>query len=290
MLRKMVPITVIVIALCMALNVQADDKWIGGVDDNWNNGANWEDGSAPTAVDKANVSPSYVPGTSYDPVVYSGNTADTANLQYKDWFDAMPAGTPFSMTIKNGASLISAGSYNMWGAWFMHATMYVEDGAYINLNNANGGLYLGSGGHESVGTVHMAGGELIAGSIHMGMTTDYGDLSAPEALGQFYQSGGVVDLKWELKAYTPFDPAFPADANPNHVYDLTGGELRIGGNMVARMNDYETWGILINSVGGALDIQYDAGINKTIVTPIPEPTSMILLAIGSVGCMLRRRK
>ena len=241
--------------LCLVLltaSVWADYKWVGDVDDNWHNGANWEGGSVPASDDQVNVSGSYVPGTSYDPVVHTGNAATGERLQFKNYYDAMPVGTPFSLTIQDGASLTCGGGYNMWGAWYLDATMYIEEGATVDFID-NASFHLGQH-YGSKGTVHTSG-NVDCGSIHIGPPADYGNPADGETLGKLYIEGGSVYAYWEIKVYPN---------NPESEFNITGGQAIVRGNWLDRYYEYLLDGRLTGTTFSK--VIYDG--TDTIIDPL----------------------
>ena len=100
-------------------------------------------------------------------------------------------------------------------------------------------------------------------------------------------SGGVLDL-WNIQTSSSGQ-----SIQPGSLINISGtGELRVRGNLASAIQtQYVDTGKIVGFGGsGSVVVTYDSGLNKTILTAIPEPGSILLLGIAGLGLLGWRRR
>lgn len=74
------------------------------------------------------------------------------------------------------------------------------------------------------------------------------------------------------------------------LLDISGsGLVTISGNFLSVMNGYIAAGrITGNDIAGNVQAVFDGGLNKTLLTVVPEPTALALISFMGVGMLARR--
>ncbi len=179
----------------------------------------------------------------------------------------------------------SGGVVNAQGGWLMVAG---NSGALTGIVTLNGGnlnvsshlwVATGAGSH---GTIDIFGGTLsVGGMLGLG-TVDTITLGGTGLLS--VHDGGVLSLS-----------NFQADGSlgsiqPGSLLDITGnGLVTLPGDFTAVVDTYIAAGrIAGNGVPSLAQAVYDSGLNKTLVTVIPEPSTFALMALMGAGFLVRR--
>lgn len=69
-----------------------------------------------------------------------------------------------------------------------------------------------------------------------------------------------------------------------------GGVMYKSENFVSVINQYITDGKIVGAGGATLDVSYDSGNNRTVVSVIPEPATIGLVALFGGGMLFMRRR
>ena len=290
----------------------ADDvEWDGGGSDNlWTTPENWVGNMLPTG-NHAVFYNSSVP----QPLVCDGVTASAYGfiLSSADTTPCTLDVTGGSLTITNdkmmlGTSNGGEGILNMSGG-----SVLASDGIIVGNWNAVGGTFNMSGGtfrsevlvlpgtgwwdqfvvgNEIPGTLNMSGGAIIA----------TGDMILSRANGSSIvnMTGGTIDIEGTIFASyaTKKSSEFNLDGgtvtagvlsmNLRGRLDFSGGTMILDGDATGTVQGYidSNW---ITAYGGddTVEMSYDAGLDETTITP--EPATMMLLGLGSLALLKRRR-
>jgi hypothetical protein len=256
---------------CMASAAMATTKYTdGGVDRDWNNAANWDDGvphdGAGTKVTDGG------PG----PIIGNGVTA-------RSHWGAIDNGT---LTLEGNGTLhtvaewnigeVAAGTINMSGDSRWTNDSHLRLGmSFDGTLNLSGNAVYEAGPGAAIGVSAWADSE----------NTGRGYVSIADN-AKFRAMGWQFAIKGNHS-----NPLFNT---PKSEVNITGnGRLVVPGDHTAKMNGYIADGLL---TGDGLTAVYDAtgqlgeGDNVTIVSAIPEPTTLALISLAFVGFGFIRRR
>lgn len=246
-----------------------------GHNGSWTDGANWQNG-VPTAFDTANLFYDWSNGgADTGPVVAAGDVAIVNNLLIGDGgAGTVPPDGDVSM-------IVTGGVLNVGHDIFIGANPGGGNGLGGILNVDGGEVHVDFShliiAKQSSGTVNQAGGIVTAAT----MTLNWFDEGLPNAtVARYNLSGGVVTVDGLLHAWH--------DANLNITND---GELRFNTDQVTLVNDLVGFGnITANGVSGDVSVVWNG--TQTIVTAIPEPSTIVLMGFGlmSIAGLACRRK
>lgn len=161
-------------------------------------------------------------------------------------------------------------------------------GDYIIMGNTateTGTLYMNSGsitttghfytGFNGPGTIYMEGG-----SINVGNIFGIAEKAVATSVGTVYLHGGTITT-------TNFQMENSGAIAVGLLEIANTGKLIINGNVVSKVNGY-IGNSLITGVGGAVQVDYDVITPGKTTVFVPEPVTILLLGLGSLG-LLRRR-
>ena len=179
----------------------------------------------------------------------------------------------------------SGGVVNAQGGWLMVAG---NGGPLIGIVTLNGGNLNVSGhlwvatGAGSLGTIDIFGGTLSLGGM-LGLGTV--DTINPGGIGRLsVHDGGILSLS-NIQA----DGSL-GSIQPGSLLDITGtGLVTLPGDFTAVVDTYIAAGrIAGNGVPSLAQAVYDSGLNETLITVIPEPSTFALMALMGAGFLVRR--
>ncbi len=249
-------------------------EWNGASGDNlWKTdgaGGNWYGGAAPSLTDDAVFYWKAAPGA--DVIIDNGTAATCNDLTGLGW----NAGQHGSLTVQAGGSLEVAGILGL--GQLGPSSLYVDGGTVTDGSGANelrigtdqagsAGVNEGYGGYLSITN----GGSVTANTIYMPLggtghiQLDDGLLTSTNWI--VFGAGGTMDIGADGKVVIPWA-------------DLTWMST--------------TYQPLIDSgqiTGtGALNVYvgYEDGVGATLST-VPEPTTIVMLSLGGLGLIRRKR-
>jgi len=238
-----------------------DANWLGTVDSDWNNPANWQDNRLPSDAGSLNVQ---VLSGGVSPVISTpGNMlADTA----KQVFVAS------DMTIAPGGELTGLSSF-VTGHIASHDPVIIQGLLSINPGE-NPGYFNLSGTTAGRGDVIIDGGVVQAVQLSIFVNTATG--VTPELT---LTNGGRLEL-WDTLPntnnpdfwMTPFDYDGGGPLEPFSVFVAGPGE------MIQITTDPTT------------SAQFPVGRRIFTAVPIPEPSCLTLIGLGGLATLLRRRR
>jgi len=186
----------------------------------------------------------------------------------------------------------SGGVVNAQGGWLMVAG---NSGALTGIVTLNGGNLNVSGhlwvatGAGSLGTVDIFGGTLSVGQM-LGLGT-VNATSPSGGIGLLsVNDGGILALSNIDTGTNPDSTPRLGSIQPGSLLDITGtGQVTLPGNFTSAIANYVAAGrITGNGVLGQAQAVFDAGLNKTLITVIPEPSTFALMALMGAGFLVRR--
>jgi hypothetical protein len=186
----------------------------------------------------------------------------------------------------------SGGVVNAQGGWLMVAGNSGALTGVVTLNggnlNVSGHLWVSTGA-GSLGTIDIFGGTLsVGGMLGLGTVNATSPSGGTGLLN--VNNGGILALSNIDAGTNPDTTPRLGSIQPGSLLDISGsGLVTIPGNFTAVMNTYITAGrITGNDVVGNVQAIFDADLNKTFLTVIPEPSTFALMALMGVGLMVRR--
>ena len=270
------------------------------------------DGSSAGWSDNANVNLPWtsIPGTGDEARVnYAGNTVTVSYAAPS--FATLRVGVDQSGTVvvQDNGVLTTTGDMHIGnnGA-SVTGTMVVNDGGTVACGNilwvgrstgTSGVLTLDLGGmvtcanhlwwgYQGSATINISGTlTQTSGIIGLGTNNALNTGSGGGTATVNILSGGVLDL-WNIQTSSPGQ-----SIQPGSLIDISGtGQLRVRGNLASAIqSQYVDTGKIVGYGGsGSVVVTYDSGLNRTILTAIPEPGALGLLGLTGLGFLMRRRR
>ena len=253
------------LVLVMAGNVLAQDAWWYGDsgDGMWSTPANWGGGviGGTNTNDNVLLWPSVGNGS-----IALDYSTEIANLSLS------VSGAPESssqLTIDSAVLTVNGG-----GTWFgdlagMSGTLQITNGGA--LLQPNGAVDIGYAGNAEL---IMDSGSLTCGGWFR--LTDNSDGSSHISM-----TGGVIEAWGFWMTGDGIDD--------NVLMELNGGEVILlgRGDVTGEITNWMNLGWI---TGNEVATYYDAQTGYTHITSVPEPATMMLLSLGSLGLTLIRRK
>ncbi len=179
----------------------------------------------------------------------------------------------------------SGGVVNAQGGWLMVAGNSGALTGNVTLNggnlNVSGHLWVATGA-GSHGNIDVFGGTLsVGGMLGLG-TVDTITLGGTGRLS--VHDGGVLSL-----ANVQADGSL-GSIQPGSLLDITGtGLVTLPGDFTSVVDTYIAAGrIAGNGVPSLAQAVFDTGLNETLITAIPEPSTFALMALLGAGFLVRR--
>lgn len=272
---KLKLIGAVVLAMCFVHGASAVNyAWSGAGDGTtWSQGANWVGGVVPPAGAVQIAIGTGSPTTSPLPITIGASDAVqyTDNLFGPEWgqtlniYGSVTAGFGFSPVgavagPQSVINLYGTGSYTSGDSIFIGDMFWFNGGPNVAFNLYNNSQvttkYLAVGGHLSI-------------------------------------FGGTVTVNNGLLTGTPTAGVWgsPLSTDATRLIDIAGGKLIVAGDATTQVNDLITRGILegYGSVGNVnVDLVSTPGF--TVITGVPEPSSIALLGLGGLASLLFARR
>jgi hypothetical protein len=271
MFRKSYYLIPVALAACLIQNASAQTyTWTAGGDGTtWSQAANWSASGVPT----------------------SG---------YQIWMDPQLSTV---QTITLGASDVAYASDNVFLEWgqTLNIAGSLSSGFFFTPVGGIGGptttinLY-GNGSLSSADSIFVGDPPWFAGIPNVAinlydnsqMTTTWLGLA-----GHLNIYGGTVTTANLLTGTPTTGPWGGATTDATRLINIAGGRLLVAGDITAQVNDLIARGILEgNGVVGNVNVDLLSNPGYTVLTAVPEPTSVALLGLGGAVMMLvfRRRR
>jgi hypothetical protein len=256
-------------------NVSAQDyNWSGAGDGTtWSQGANWVQLAPPPANTHAIFIGTGFPTTSPLPLTIGASDAvqlsDT--LFGPEWgqtlsiYGSVNAGFGFAPVgdmagPKSTVNLYGNGSLSTGDSIFIGDMFWFNGAPHVDMN-----LY----GNSSVTTKYLA----VGGHLNI--------------------FGGTVTVNNALLTGTATAGAWgsPLSTDTTRLIDIAGGRLVVVGDATAQVNDLIARGVMQgNGVIGNVNVDLLSDPGFTVITAVPEPGTLGLLALGGLGGILFRRR
>ena len=273
-------VTTLIVMMAAANHAAGADTFTAG-DGQWTTGSTWDGGSVPDTSTSNTLKMEMSDGTDTD-VIFDPATDDPTGPQEYDYANATinPQGslTVESGTLKCKSLVCSFGGNLIINDGTMYAGIWGNGRIYVDID---GGTYeVGGVAYHDYTTTQTDGLMKVGGLEYQPGSHSEGHLL----------SGGVVQVE---------DPAeftfFPNDgSHPNNFVFTAGstGVLKIKtdtapATFYAGLIDDE---IIKDAGDGWIYGQENIGGSNYATLAVPEPATMVLLGLGGMGLLLRRRR
>jgi len=258
---------VFLISMLMLVSGASAVDWTDGdmYDSYWENGNNWSSGLKPQTTEIAVVN--NIAGGS-GAVLHTTETIH--QLQVGTLGTAGPTGT---VNITTGTNLTATDPMIIGHNYFAYGQVLMDDGVVNN----HGEIWISRAG---LGKLKMTGG-----TINSDNATYLG------------QAGAKTDMWATLQLYggtINCTDLLTARADTSRVtMNVTGGEMILNNDRVTQVQAYVAAGWLRGY--GVADlthviITYDSDNNKTHITAVPEPATVLMLGLGGLALIRRKRR
>ena len=263
-------------AYCQAVTINWDAG--GGADQSWATAANWVGDVVPTKVDLAIVGQ----GTAPIPAPFPVKAVISSSTQVHDLYVTRyvtPTGTATVDMTGGTLDVVEILRLNESGAAGNTSK------AIFNMNNGtiNIGYAIAGGTPDPTAfsslQVSLKGDAVFnmnGGTVNVAQKVNIHHVAANNGTGTLNLFGGTIDANDLVMTTTG-----------KSKMDITYGKMILNGDKTATVNPWVTAGY-ITAFGGtqSVSVIYDAGQNKTFITP--EPATVILLGLGLLALKRRR--
>jgi len=314
----------VICAVLLVGSAALANDWIGGASGDWSNPANWSAGTVPGAADDVTSSQkeafwtpaewtaivgndpwTYVPATNS----FSSWVHQTINTAASDVISVAAihtsnSGRMVSTVLNINCNVAVAGDFKLSDSDYTCTTVnqYSGDvtvGGELTVPYRYRGIYNVYGGTLTASTIKMVGRGSGFAFTDVDAWDWVGNLTHKDGVHPFQTAaselniydGAVVTANALIgrNGYVPGgDPEWSVN-RPMPKVTLSGdGMLRLTGDQSANIAQMVALGnIYGNGVAGAITVTLEGGY--TVVQAIPEPISMLMLGLGGIAA-LRRRK
>jgi T5SS/PEP-CTERM-associated repeat protein len=220
--------------------------------------------------------------------VSNGGTVTVARL-----FMGHLASATGQVTLNSGCSITTTGAIGSGEVWLGYqgsASLNMSGGSFTAVGPLVAGLSTGTGSMVmSAGTVNASA--ITFGLVGTGNLTMTGGAMVSDAnftIGCADYVGSVGDVSLDGGTIT----ADELSINSGSKLDITAGTLILAGFDLVAVAQYVDAGLLSGygvSDSAHVLINYNAGLDETYVTAIPEPATVLMLGLGGLALLRRKR-
>jgi hypothetical protein len=263
--RKIMNLSLAMIGSLALANVSPAAVWIGGTDNNWETGANWDTGLEPGSSTILSINA--LPGGTVVDINSAVALARDVSL------DSTTADN-LTVNIKNGA-VLTVGEYNFDIGYTGGSTgvvvLDVELGGKLIVNNP-GGFYFGRV-KANPNTLIQVSGQINATMLQQ-------------------DPAAVLNINFDPTGVMVLDTLM----NREYSNTILTGDLSSAINTLATDGHIKVQGVGFGDAGWGvthgINTSFDSGTNKTTITAfvVPEPASAGLVILAGLAGLVQRRR